>query len=287
MALKKRIIGAVMGVMVGIPAMGQFTYGTTGLLNMPTADMQKDKTLMLGGGRLSKYATPYRWNYTTWNYYLNITILPWLEMNYTCTVFDEIIVRSRPIHMKNQDRNFSVRLRVWKEGWWKPWTPQVVLGVNDFTTGAGEDYSAIGVSGTGNGFYNRYYAALTKHLHFRKVGDWGIHASYLYNERTNYKLNGLAVGTNFRFNVPGEGFWVQALNGLNLMAEAYPADGQGAKKTASYNEVKTYSRGLSVGKYDVNVGACYSLWKDRINLYAHYYGCKDFSSGLQFKICLK
>lgn len=32
---------------------------------------------------------------------------------------------------RNQDRNFSGRLRLWKEGWWKEWTPQLVLGAND------------------------------------------------------------------------------------------------------------------------------------------------------------
>lgn len=31
----------------------------------------------------------------------------------------------------NQDRSFHGRLRLWKEGWWKQWTPQIVLGVND------------------------------------------------------------------------------------------------------------------------------------------------------------
>ena len=26
---------------------------------------------------------------------------------------------------------FHFRLRAWKEGWWKAWTPQVVIGAND------------------------------------------------------------------------------------------------------------------------------------------------------------
>lgn len=288
MALKKRIMGSLLGVMVGLPAMGQFTYGTTGLLNMPTADMQKDKTVMLGGGYLSKYATPYHWNYDTWNYYLNVTIFPWLEMSYTCTVFDETIVRGkRRIHMINQDRNFAIRLRAWKEGWWKPWTPQIVLGVNDFTTGAGGDYVNMEVGGSSNGYWNRYYVAITKHFDFQSVGELGIHASYVYNERTDYPLNGVAAGMNFRFNVKGESFWAQALNGLNLMAEAYPANGNGGKRTQSYDGEKSFTRGWFAGRYDLNAGVSYSLWKDRINLYGHLYGCKDFSAGLQFKICLK
>ena len=283
MDVKKKVLGIVLGLMVAIPAMSQFTYGTTGLLNMPTADMQKDKTVMLGGGRLNKYATPYRWNYDTWNYYMNITFFPWLEVSYTCTVFDEM---RGTVHMINQDRNFAARLRVWKEGWWKAWTPQLVVGVNDVTTGGEKDYTDLGVGGSGNGFYSRSFIAMTKHFCLPRLGELGAHVSYLHNERTDYRLDGVAAGVNFRFAVPIEVLWAQALNGLNLMAEAYPANGQGAMKLLSTSGEKRYKRGLSVGKYDINVGGCYSLWKDHINLYGHWYGCKDFSAGLEFKIGL-
>ena len=61
---------------------GQYTYGTTGLLNMPTADMQQDKTFMFGGGYLERHTSTARWFYNTWNYYVNITIFPWLEVSY-------------------------------------------------------------------------------------------------------------------------------------------------------------------------------------------------------------
>lgn len=37
-----------------IQTKAQYTYGTTGLLNMPTADMQCDKTFMCGGSYLEK-----------------------------------------------------------------------------------------------------------------------------------------------------------------------------------------------------------------------------------------
>lgn len=60
-------------IVLCISASVQFTYGTTGLLHMPTADMQRDKTFMVGGGYLNKYATPDHWYYNTWNYYINIT----------------------------------------------------------------------------------------------------------------------------------------------------------------------------------------------------------------------
>ena len=52
-------------------ATAQINYGTTGLMNLPTADMQRDKTFMVGGNWLNHHATVPRWWYDTWNYYIN------------------------------------------------------------------------------------------------------------------------------------------------------------------------------------------------------------------------
>lgn len=236
----------------------QYTYGTTGLLHMPTADMQRDKTFMAGGGYLNSQATPSRWNYNTWNYYINITFFPWLEVAYTCTIFDEW-ARGGKVYMVNQDRSFHGRLRLWKEGWWKEWTPQIVVGVNDFTTGSGTDYTSMGTEGDGNGYFNRYYVAATKHISWH--GEWGIHAAYVYNKRYKDKLNGPAFGVNYQFALAGENFFQKAINGLNLM-----------------------------GEYDskhVNIGATYSIWKDHINIIGELYECKHPSVGVFFKVHLK
>lgn len=73
--------------------LGQHTYGTSGLLYSPTAEMQKDKTVMIGGSMIDHniYRDAY-WNAHdeykpyTYNYYLNITLFPWLEIAYTCTL---------------------------------------------------------------------------------------------------------------------------------------------------------------------------------------------------------
>ena len=240
----------------------QFTYGTTGLLHMPTADMQKDKTFMFGGSYLNKHATPSTWYYDTYNYYINITFFPWLEVGYTCTLFSAEwlgVDKYGYSGFTNQDRSFHGRLRIWKEGWWKEWTPQIVAGVNDFTTGAGTDYSDMAVEGDGNGYFNRYYIAATKHLSW--YGYWGIHAAYVYNKRGKDKLNGAAVGVDYQFALKGEELWQKAVNGLNLMAE-----------------------------YDskfVNIGARYSVWKDHINIVGELRECKYPSIGVYFKVYLK
>lgn len=83
----KRIF--IVSLFIAIPFMlsAQLTYGTTGLLHAPSAEMQKDKTVMLGANFMNKEITPPTWYYHTYNYYLNVTILPWMEVAYTCTLW--------------------------------------------------------------------------------------------------------------------------------------------------------------------------------------------------------
>ena len=252
----------------GMEVCAQYKYGTTGLLQMPTAEMQRDKTFMFGGGVLSPQIIPSKewWgNYYTLNYYLNITILPWLEVGYNC-----VLVKAKPgiYHWApstygkfvNQDRSFHGRLRLWKEGWWKEWTPQIVIGLNDPSSGSWEG-GASSNNYEYNGFFCRYYVAATKHFALNSIGNLGVHAAYVYNERADYHLNGPCLGVNFQFNLPTENTWGKVVNSLNLMAE-----------------------------YDsrtINVGASYSIWKDYINLIAEMNECKYFSGGIFFKVHLK
>lgn len=66
-------------------AMGQQPYGTTGLLHAPTAEMEKDKTIMIGGSMIDYhiYRSSY-WPQLTWGKFTN------------------------------QDRSFYFRLQAWK-----------------------------------------------------------------------------------------------------------------------------------------------------------------------------
>lgn len=297
----KRLILYITFIIYSINSFCQFTYGTTGLLNMPTADMQKDKTFLFGGGYLEKHASPARWFYNTWNYYINITFFPWIEIGYHCILHKAVKddygtglnfywVPQTYGRFVNQDRQFNIRLRLWKEGWWKWWTPQIVIGSDDISSHSWADtdkrFEIADVKE--NGFGNRYYLAITKHFKFNNIGTLGTHLSYIYNRRSDYPLNGIAIGSNFRFSLLNDkSFISQVLNGLNLMLEFYPADGRGTYRVNSYEGIEHYDRGLHIGKHDINIGACYSFWKDRINLYGELYGCKDFSAGLQFKVHLK
>ena len=173
----------------------QLTYGTTGLLHAPSAEMQRDKTVMIGGNFLNKEITPPTWYYHTYNYYLNVTILPWLEVAYTCTLFKAEALGLKPYGYSgftNQDRYFSVRLRALKEGQFWKHMPAVVLGTSDPFTSSG----GVIASEQGNGYYNRFYLAATKHV---RVGreTIGVSLSYVYNRRREYKLNGVAAGVTY------------------------------------------------------------------------------------------
>ncbi len=193
----RRKIGFLL-ILLSFPIMlsAQMTYGVTGLLHMPSGEMQRDKTVMLGGNFLNKSLTPPKWNFGTYNYYLNVTIFPWLEVAYTCTLFNAEslgLKRYGYSGFVNQDRYFSFRLRLLKEGQFWKYMPGVVLGTSDpFTTSGGGTVSNV----TGNGYFRRFYIAATKHIQVGKE-EIGVHLAYLYNNRDDYHLNGPAVGVTY------------------------------------------------------------------------------------------
>ena len=236
----------------------QYTTGVTGLLHMPSAEMQEDGTFMIGGNFMNKKNLPnkYRWYYNSYNYYINITFLDRIEISYICTLVKGIPnTKFWPEQtwnkFVNQDRHFAGRIQVLKEKELWKYMPSIVLGVNDPTTGSGGgDYTKMNVKGTGNGYFNRWYVAMTKHFD-TPYGELGVHAAYLYNRRTDYHLNGPAVGVNFRPTVHPE---------LNIIAEY---------------DAKT-----------INVGAIYSLWHDHFNITLEMQEGKYFSGGFVYKVNL-
>ncbi len=290
--MKRKYIGLLLVAMLLCGnVQAQFSRGTTGLINMPTADMQRDKTFLAGGSWLDSHGTVPRWWYDTFNYYINITMFPWLEVGYTMTGFKAVPYdygggKSRWVprnygHFVNQDRSFHVRLRLWKEGWWKEWTPQVVFGANEAVGESHKGGSLTGVQeqGTGNGFWARYYLAFTKHFEFKNIGTLGAHVAWLYSERFDNELNDPAVGVNFRFGLPENGkWWRKAVNGIDLMAELVPG----------YTDVDENLYFDPNGpKWQVNVGMNYAIWKDYATGILALNRCRYVSVGVQFKVHLK
>lgn len=234
-------------------ASAQLTYGTTGLLHAPSAEMQRDKTVLLGGNFLNKENTPGTWYYHTYNYYLNVTFFPWLEVGYTCTLFKAEALGLAPYGytgFTNQDRYFSLRLRLLKEGQLWKHMPAIVIGTSDPYTESGATENGQISSVDGNGYFCRFFIAATKHLPIGSE-EIGVHLSYLYNRRIDYHLNGPAAGISWNPSAHPQ---------LRLIAE-YDAK-------------------------DFNVGATYLLF-NHLHAQVEMQRMKYFSGGICYKIYLK
>lgn len=188
------------------PVRAQFTDGSTGLLQMPTAEMQADGTFMITNNFLNKHSLPTSgWCYNTFQYGICVSFWGRMEIGYVCTIFngawdprpDEEKGRYWTI-MRNQDRHFTGRIMLIREnelGW--DWVPSVVVGVSDPTTGSSGDYINLnGTSGTGNGYFNRLFVVMTKHFN-TPWGKIGAHAGYQKNRRKDYLINAPCVGVDW------------------------------------------------------------------------------------------
>ena len=249
--MKFKLFFIVLFCSLSLSAFSQLTYGTIGLLHAPSAEMQRDKTFMVGGNFLNKELTPPTWYYHTYNYFLSVTIFPFLEIAYTCTLFKAEALGLKPYGYSgftNQDRYFSARLRVLKEGQFWKYMPAVVLGTSDpFTSSGGGQVSTT----EGNGYYSRFYIAASKQIPVAGKEEVGVHLSYLYNDRKEYKLNGFALGVTYN-----PSFHPQ----LRVIAE--------------------------YDSKDFALGATYLLFK-HLHVQVEMQRMKYFSGGLTYKIHLK
>ena len=248
--MKKILLtGLLLGLSIALSA--QMTYGTTGLLNTPSAEMQDSKTVMIGGNYLNEALTPKKWNYGTYNYFLNATILPFLEIGYTATMFKAKSIGIDwfvdPEKFCNQDRYFSVRVRALKEGQFWKHMPAVVFGTSDPYTESGDGEVA---TVEGNGHFCRFYATATKHFMWG-TERFGVTLSYVYNRRISNHLNGLAGGITYNPSI---------LPNLRLIAEH--------------------------DNINFNVGMSYLLL-DQFHVQFQMQKLKHFTGGLCYKLHLK
>ena len=180
----------------------QSINGMSGLLTLPSARMEQDKTVKAGINFLNKAFAPSVFSYHTFNYYLNVTILPCLEVGYTCTLFKatDRFIPYKKGKFVNQDRALSIKFRPLKEG---RYFPSVVLGTNDISP------SNILTSNTTNKFFNSVYLAMSKHFIIRKE-TIGVHLAYTYTKRIDARVKDLSLGVTYIPSFAPE---------LNLIAE--------------------------------------------------------------------
>ena len=78
-------IGISLSIVNSHLSIAQRSLGVSGLLNIPSADMQEDGTFMAGGNYLPQEMLPQEWGYNSGNYFVNLTFLPFMEVAYRCT----------------------------------------------------------------------------------------------------------------------------------------------------------------------------------------------------------
>ena len=247
----KFILSASVFCCLSVALSAQANFGTTGLLNAPSAEMQDSKTVMIGGNFLNKEITPRPWSYGTYNYFVNFTVFPFLEFAYTATLFKAKTIgidwMVDPEKFCNQDRYFSVRLRALKEGQFWEHMPAVVIGTSDPYTESGDGMIA---SVDGNGYFSRFYIAATKNFLFG-TERFGVSLSYIWNSRKDRHVNGIAAGITYEPSI---------IPGLRVIAE--------------YDNI------------DFAVGLSYLLF-DRLQVQFEMQRLKYFTGGLCYKIHLK
>ena len=179
-------IGISLSIVNSHLSIAQRSLGVSGLLNIPSADMQEDGTFMAGGNYLPQEMLPQEWGYNSGNYFVNLTFLPFMEVAYRCT-----LLKVESTGKWNQDRSVSLRLRPLKEGkWW----PSVVIGSNDLlTTGELNPFEDSG----GNRYFSSVYAVGTKHFGFYGH-DIGVTVGGHVPFRSRSENKGVFGGVSYR-----------------------------------------------------------------------------------------
>ena len=158
----------------------QSLTGMTGILNAPSANMQKDGMFYTGANYLNRnYINSYgKGKHDILIYYFDLTILPFLEINFRN---NRILGLSDYGH--TVDRMLSVKIQVLKE---RKYRPSIALGANDIFTQAKE----------GNQYFSALYVVATKTLSVKK-SEFGFTFGYAYPYLISYQFNGVFGGITF------------------------------------------------------------------------------------------
>ncbi|HAQ19831.1 MAG TPA: hypothetical protein DCR40_11440 [Prolixibacteraceae bacterium] len=179
-----RLIFIIFLVQIHFLSLSQPIEGSTGLLKIPSAEMQTDGTFIAGANYLPNAITPDPFNYNTGNYYFNITFLPFMEFTYRST-----LLYFEGNH--NQDRSFGLRLRLLKES---NFLPSIVAGGNDlYNSSQGNDLFNSSQKGR---FFNTLYVTSTKHLALNN-NQLGFTLGFGTGGVRKTNLNGVFGGISF------------------------------------------------------------------------------------------
>lgn len=205
--MKKQLLFLAL-LIIGIhqSVQAQYMLGTTGMMNIPTADRQTPGTVMLGGNFLPKQVMPSRFNYNTGNYFVSLSFFSFLELAYRETLIKENYMSSKPKY-NQQDRSYSIRLCVLKEG---KYVPGLALGAND------------PIADKGANTFQSYYGVITKGFYWGAENHISASLGYYLEGKKNNDTRWF--GNKYKGIFGGVSFTPAFCKELKVMAE-YDSDG--------------------------------------------------------------
>jgi hypothetical protein len=179
----KKVVYIGLLILMANQVMGQTLLGTTGYLNIPSADMQEDGTFFFGGSYIDKaYIDNYGGgDHNALTYYLNLTFLPFFEASFGSTRLLNL-----DSDRNTMDRRFSFRFRPLRE---RKYVPAIVIGAHDVYTSVSEDLET-------NQYFSSLYIVATKNIPL-KGSEFGLTLGYGIDAFRNNQFLGLFGGVSF------------------------------------------------------------------------------------------
>ena len=189
--MMKRSLTIIILMVLVLSMRGQQYVGQSGMIHVPTADMDTAGVARVGLHYIPKEMMPDQMLYDNEKFnsltnYLSLTAFRWVQVSYGYTLWK--MHRNLRKYNKggfySKDRYFSLKFQPIREDqWW----PSVVIGGNDV-------WGASDGGESGSNYYRNYYIALSKHV---TLGDQliGGHVAYRkWKLDSNRKWDGVVGG---------------------------------------------------------------------------------------------
>lgn len=177
----------------GSSLQAQEYHGTTGLMQVPTAEMDSAGTFRGGAVFLHQAFLPTQMRRkNTFGYTVGLTAFRWLELSYSCSMLYMHKGGDPQAEMGyyNEDRHLNVKVMPLYEGrWW----PSLAVGMDDVGR-----FERISTGVNGNNYFQNIYAMASKHFDLKGY-ELGAHIGYrYYTSDANRDRRGVAGGISLR-----------------------------------------------------------------------------------------
>ena len=165
-------------LIASIDCHAQRAGGSSGLINIPTGELWRDKSFNVGLNYLPRGTYNKIFNYNTANYFFNLNFLPFVEVTYRLTLFNT------QGKYNQQDRSLGGKCRILKEN---KLYPSLVVGIDDIYTT---------VSGEGNQYFASAYLVSNKTISL-PGHTFVLTIGYGFDPKERDRLVGFFGGINY------------------------------------------------------------------------------------------